>query len=138
MVVVLDRLTGELSDNTELFDMSLDDDDEAGLITIEGEAAKIAAEPLIAALDSHPAVRRWAVWLRRAGVWRLQVLPGSMHNMVWKGEEGGDSDDEYSRSNASRMDDDDSGSDDVSGSWCCVYLVFVVNVVCCGQCGCRF
>jgi hypothetical protein len=45
-----------------------------------------------------------------------------MHNMVWKGEEGGDSDDEYSRSNASRSmaegdsdDDEDSGSDDSDG-----------------------
>ena len=44
MVLVLDRLTGELSDNTELFDMSSEDGDEAGLITIEGEAAKVAAE----------------------------------------------------------------------------------------------
>ncbi len=43
-MVVLDRLTNELSDNTELFDMSFEDDDEAGLVTIEGEAAKIAAE----------------------------------------------------------------------------------------------
>ncbi|MDZ4355318.1 MAG: peptide chain release factor 2 [Variovorax sp.] len=44
VVLVLDRLTGELSDNTELFEMSSEDDDEAGLITIEGEAAKVAAE----------------------------------------------------------------------------------------------
>ena len=44
MVLVIDRLTAELSDNTELFDMSQADDDEAGLITIEGETAKLAAE----------------------------------------------------------------------------------------------
>ena len=44
MVLVLDRLSAELSDNTELFDMSSEDGDEAGLITIEGEAAKVAAE----------------------------------------------------------------------------------------------
>ena len=45
-----------------------------------------------------------------------QVLGGSMHLMVWKGEEGGDSDDEYSRSNASRSmaGDDDSGDSDGS------------------------
>lgn len=39
-----------------------------------------------------------------------------MHNMVWKGEEGGDSDDEYSRSNASRTMDGDSDSDGSDGS----------------------
>ena len=44
MVHVLDRLTGELSDNTELFEMSSEDGDDAGLITIEGEAAKVAVE----------------------------------------------------------------------------------------------
>jgi len=38
-----------------------------------------------------------------------------MHNMVWKGEEGGDSDDEYSRS-TSRMGDDDEDEDYSSGS----------------------
>ncbi len=41
VVVVLDNLTGELSDNAELFEMSKEDDDEAGLLTIEGEAAKL-------------------------------------------------------------------------------------------------
>ena len=40
--MTLDELDRELSDNTELFDMSKDDNDEAGLITIEGEAAKLA------------------------------------------------------------------------------------------------
>lgn len=44
----------------------------------------------------------------------LQVLGGTMHEMVWKGEEG-DSDDEYSRSTgrslAGEDDDDDSDSD---------------------------
>ncbi|MBU4504860.1 MAG: peptide chain release factor 2 [Gammaproteobacteria bacterium] len=44
VVHVLDRLTGELSDNTELFEMSSEDGDDAGLITIEGEAAKVAVE----------------------------------------------------------------------------------------------
>jgi peptide chain release factor 2 len=44
VVLVIDRLTTELSDNTELFDMSQADEDEAGLITIEGETAKLAAE----------------------------------------------------------------------------------------------
>jgi hypothetical protein len=41
VVVVLDNLTNELSDNAELFEMSKEDDDEAGLLTIEGEAAKL-------------------------------------------------------------------------------------------------
>ncbi|MGQ3000893.1 MAG: peptide chain release factor 2 [Hydrogenophaga sp.] len=44
VVLVLDRLTGELADNTELFEMSSEDGDTAGLVTIEGEAAKVAAE----------------------------------------------------------------------------------------------
>ena len=44
VVQVLDRLTQELTDNLELFEMSHDDGDEAGLITIECEAAKVAAE----------------------------------------------------------------------------------------------
>ena len=44
MVLVLDRLSGELADNTELFEMSEADGDDAGLITIEGEAANIATE----------------------------------------------------------------------------------------------
>ncbi|MFZ2828198.1 MULTISPECIES: peptide chain release factor 2 [unclassified Hydrogenophaga] len=44
VVLVLDRLTGELSDNSELFEMSSEDGDDAGLITIEGEAAKVAVE----------------------------------------------------------------------------------------------
>ncbi|MEX1166611.1 MAG: peptide chain release factor 2 [Hydrogenophaga sp.] len=44
VVLVLDRLTGELSDNSELFDMSEADNDDAGLITIEGEADKVGAE----------------------------------------------------------------------------------------------
>jgi len=43
-VVVLDRLTNELSDNTELFEMSEADGDDAGLETIEGECAGIQAE----------------------------------------------------------------------------------------------
>ncbi|MEO5659728.1 MAG: peptide chain release factor 2 [Polaromonas sp.] len=44
VVITLDRLEQELSDNTELFDMSRDDSDEAGMRAIEGEAAKVAAE----------------------------------------------------------------------------------------------
>ena len=42
VVVTLNDLTRELSDNSELFEMSKEDGDEAGLITIEGEAAKLA------------------------------------------------------------------------------------------------
>ncbi len=44
VVQVLDRLASELADNTELFDMSKSDGDEAGMRAIEGEAAKVAAE----------------------------------------------------------------------------------------------
>jgi len=44
VVHVLDRLTSELADNTELFEMSAEDDDEAGIATIEGEAAKVLAD----------------------------------------------------------------------------------------------
>jgi peptide chain release factor 2 len=41
VVLVLDNLTSELADNGELFEMSKEDGDEAGLLTIEGEAAKL-------------------------------------------------------------------------------------------------
>ena len=44
VVQVLDRLASELADNTELFEMSKGDGDEAGMRGIEGEAAKVAAE----------------------------------------------------------------------------------------------
>ena len=44
VVLILDRLEGELADNTELFDMSKDDNDEAGMRAIESEAAKVAVE----------------------------------------------------------------------------------------------
>ncbi|AOS78156.1 Peptide chain release factor 2 [Hydrogenophaga intermedia] len=44
MVLVLDRLAGELADNTELHEMSAADDDHAGLQTIAAEATKIAAD----------------------------------------------------------------------------------------------
>ncbi|WP_327081804.1 peptide chain release factor 2 [Polaromonas sp. CG_9.5] len=44
VVLILDRLEQELADNTELFDMSKDDNDEAGMRAIEGEAAKVATE----------------------------------------------------------------------------------------------
>ncbi len=42
MVSTLDTLTSELADNTELYDMSKADGDEAGLVTIEGDTAKLA------------------------------------------------------------------------------------------------
>ncbi|MDH5204102.1 MAG: peptide chain release factor 2 [Hylemonella sp.] len=42
VVVVLDELVRELSDNRELFDMSREEGDEAGLQTIAGEATKLA------------------------------------------------------------------------------------------------
>jgi len=42
VVVALDQLSSELSDNSELFEMSREDDDQAGLLTIEGESAKLA------------------------------------------------------------------------------------------------
>jgi peptide chain release factor 2 len=41
VVVVLDTLTSELADNTELYDMSKEEGDEAGLLTIEAEAGKL-------------------------------------------------------------------------------------------------
>jgi len=43
IVVTLNDLERELSDNTELFEMSKEDGDEAGLITIEAETAKLTA-----------------------------------------------------------------------------------------------
>ena len=44
VVHVIDRLTSELADNSELFDMSRSDGDEVGMIAIEGEAAVVATE----------------------------------------------------------------------------------------------
>ena len=44
MVQVIDRLTSELADNTELFDMARDEGDEQGMQSIEGEAAKVSVE----------------------------------------------------------------------------------------------
>ena len=44
VVHVIDRLTTELADNTELFEMSKDEGDEAGMQAIEGEAAQVATE----------------------------------------------------------------------------------------------
>ncbi len=44
VVLVLDRLTSELADNGELFEMSREEDDEAGVATIEGEADHLAAD----------------------------------------------------------------------------------------------
>ncbi len=43
-MLVLGRLTQELSDNLELFDMSKEENDEAGLITIDNEATSLAAD----------------------------------------------------------------------------------------------
>ncbi len=42
MVVTINQLTSELADNSELFEMSKDEGDEAGLHTLEAEAAKLA------------------------------------------------------------------------------------------------
>jgi len=44
VVLVLDRLSSELADNTELYEMSAAEDDHAGLQTIANEAAKVQAE----------------------------------------------------------------------------------------------
>ncbi len=44
VVLTLDRLTAELADNTELFEMSRAEGDEAGMLAIEAEAGKLAAE----------------------------------------------------------------------------------------------
>ncbi len=44
VVLALDRLDQELQDNTELFEMSREDGDDAGLVTIESEAGKVALE----------------------------------------------------------------------------------------------
>ena len=44
MVQVINRLTTELADNAELFDMAKGDGDEQGMQSIEGEAAKVAVE----------------------------------------------------------------------------------------------
>ena len=44
MVHVIDRLSSELADNTELFDMSKSEGDEGGMLGIEGEAVKVAVE----------------------------------------------------------------------------------------------
>jgi peptide chain release factor 2 len=43
VVNTLDTLTSELADNTELFEMSKADGDEAGLATIEADTAKLSA-----------------------------------------------------------------------------------------------
>ncbi|MBY4596973.1 peptide chain release factor 2 [bacterium BD-1] len=42
VVAVIDTLTRELADNLELFEMSREEEDEAGLQTIEAESAKLA------------------------------------------------------------------------------------------------
>ena len=43
VVLTIDSLSSELSDNSELFEMSKEDGDEAGLVTIDTEAKKLAA-----------------------------------------------------------------------------------------------
>ena len=43
-MLTLDRLASELADNAELYEMSKEDGDEAGLLTIETDAAKLAKE----------------------------------------------------------------------------------------------
>ena len=49
MVETIDHLTSNLSDNTELFEMSKADDDFAGIQAIEGDAAKL--EAIVAQLE---------------------------------------------------------------------------------------
>ena len=44
VVHVIDRLTSELADNTELFEMSKAEGDDAGMAAIEDEAAQVAVE----------------------------------------------------------------------------------------------
>ena len=44
VVLTLDKLTRELADNTELYDRSKEEGDEAGLMTIEAETAKLKPE----------------------------------------------------------------------------------------------
>ena len=49
MVLTLQKLTTELADNAELYEMSKEEGDEAGLTTIEAEAEKL--RPLIEELE---------------------------------------------------------------------------------------
>ena len=44
VVVTITNLTSELADNLELFEMSKEEGDEAGLQTIEAETAKLAKD----------------------------------------------------------------------------------------------
>ncbi|HQS01242.1 MAG TPA: peptide chain release factor 2 [Polaromonas sp.] len=44
VVHVIDRLSSELADNTELFEMSKAESDDAGMLAIEEDAAKVAVE----------------------------------------------------------------------------------------------
>ena len=48
-MLTLDKLTHELADNAELFEMSKEDGDETGLLTIEAEAEKL--RPLVEELE---------------------------------------------------------------------------------------
>ena len=45
MVDTINHLTSNLSDNTELYEMAKADGDDAGLLAIEAEAAKLAEKP---------------------------------------------------------------------------------------------
>ena len=49
VVLVVSQLDSDISDNTELYEMSKDDNDVAGLTTIEAEVAKI--ETIVAGLE---------------------------------------------------------------------------------------
>ncbi len=44
VVHVIDRLSSELADNTELFEMSRNDNDDAGMLAIEADAGNVATE----------------------------------------------------------------------------------------------
>jgi peptide chain release factor 2 len=44
VVLVIDRLSQELADNAELFEMSREEEDEVGMVGIEGEVATMATE----------------------------------------------------------------------------------------------
>ena len=44
MVATIDHLTGNLADNTELYEMAKADGDEASLLAIDADAAKLEAQ----------------------------------------------------------------------------------------------
>jgi peptide chain release factor 2 len=53
-VLTLNDLTRELGDNSELYDMSKEDGDEAGLLTIEEETAKLRGWSSAACSTTRP------------------------------------------------------------------------------------